>query len=177
MLRGSPAQQRVKNFIERIPWQAKDLLHEPGIPPLPIRILRASLMLEECMETIQKGLGLDIHFDVAKVKDNALSLTSFAVYGTVNFEDLHFEPAKDRQPSLIEIADGLADQEVVNLGTAESCCLDLQPVFDEVMDNNDLKIQNGSFNDLGKLVKPPGHPAPDIKKVLLDQGWKDAQES
>ena len=157
MVRGNVNQQRVKNFVERIPWQAKDLLKEPGIPPQQILVLRASLMLEECMETIQKGLGLDIMLSGSPLP--------------IEFENILFRVA--REPNLVEIADGLADQEVVNLGTAESCGIDLQPIFDCVMDNNDMKIATGSFSVLGKLVKHPDHPAPDIRSELKDQGWEE----
>jgi predicted HAD superfamily Cof-like phosphohydrolase len=127
----------------------------PSIPSLEARKLSARLMLEECMETIQKGLGLDI----------------VDVHGALDFGRLGFE--EKCTPNLVEVADGLADQEVVNLGTAARCGLAHQPIFEIVAQNNLLKFAEGHrFNAVGKLIKPPNHPVPTglIVDSLLRQG-------
>ena len=132
----------------------------PTTPSVEVRKLRARLMLEETLETIRDGLGLDV-------------VTAFGpIKGT---DDVQFQEA--RAPNMIEIADGLADQEVVLLGTAASCGIAHQPIFELVMDNNLLKFAPGhKFDEGGKLIKPPKHPSPSggISGTLVIQGWADS---
>jgi len=155
MSRRNRNQERVEHWIKQIPAQAKDLHETPTIPSLEARILSARLMLEEVFETIQLGLGVRIEL---------------ASNDEIKFEDLYF--CEGGEPNLLEIADGLADQDVVNLGTAARCGIGVQSVFDEVMDNNDLKLNKGHIDAQGKLVKPKDHPRPDIARVLLEQQLK-----
>jgi predicted HAD superfamily Cof-like phosphohydrolase len=155
-------QQRVKEFMERIPSQAKHINSKPTMPPLNIRKLAAKVILEEAMETINFGLGLDIRmikWIQTGGKDDILD-------ESIEFETLHFEESKQRQPDLIELADGLADLEVVLLDAANFAGIPQQAVFDEVMDNNMLKLENGMIDAVGKLVKPVNHPKPNIARVL-----------
>lgn len=159
----NPNQKRVHDFIARIPAQAKALRDTPGLPPLDVRILRARLMMEELIELIQDGLGLDIWIDA---KERVAGVGQF----TVNYEDVHFEESHVRKPNVVLVADGLADCEVVNMGTAAVCGIDSGKVFDAVMDNNDLKIDRGTIDGFGKLVKPADHKPPDIRAVLVEQG-------
>ena len=150
-------QTRVQLFMERIPSQV-NMPTKPTIPSLEVRILRARLMLEECLETIENGLGLSIWVD----EDFIISMKDLTFHERIT-------GAQIREPNLVEIADGLADQEVVNLGTAIACGLNMQPFFDEVMNNNFLKLERGTIDEYGKLIKPEDHPKPDIEKILKEQ--------
>lgn len=73
---------------------------------------------------------------------------------------------------MIEIADGIVDSIVVLIGTAITYGIDLQPVWDEVHKTNMAK-KGGTFRDDGKLLKPKDWQAPDIKSILIEQGWKE----
>lgn len=116
-------------------------------------------MLEECLETIREGLGLDVRIDNPSGWVNVISAEDFDLVDV-------------RPVSLIEIADGCADVEVVTVGTASACGIAHQPVFDAVMVNNLLKFAPGhTFRADGKLVKPPDHRPPDIFSILQQQGF------
>ena len=150
-------QTRVQLFMERIPSQV-NMPTKPTIPSLEVRILRARLMLEECLETIENGLGLSIWVD----EDFIISMKDLTFHERIT-------GAQIREPNLVEIADGLADQEVVNLGTAIACVLNMQPFFDEVMNNNFLKLERGTIDKYGKLIKSGDHPKPNIERILKEQ--------
>jgi predicted HAD superfamily Cof-like phosphohydrolase len=75
---------------------------------------------------------------------------------------------------MIEVADGLADLEVVLLGTAAAYGVAQQPIFELVSVNNLLKFAPGyGFDRDGKLIKPLNHEAPTlaIRRELTLQGW------
>ncbi len=71
---------------------------------------------------------------------------------------------------MVEIADGLADQLYVILGTAVEYGIDLEPVFREVHRANMLKIANP---DGGKVMKPTGWQPPRIADILEAQSTPD----
>ena len=133
----------------------------PIAPNLEVRKLRARLMLEECLETINKGLGIDV-----QIADSEGCYTWIDI---LNVEFVHAHA-----PNLIEIADGLADLEVVSsCGTATSCGIAMQPIFEIVANDNLLKFAPGhSFDAGGKLIKPKDHRGPTdlIKRELIRQG-------
>lgn len=98
----------IRHFMSQIPTQAGMVRDKPVVPDVNTRLLRARLMLEEVMETIQKGLGLDIYF---KSETNSVF--------PINFEDLTVAAVRD--PNMVEIADGLADCEYVQVGNGHLC--------------------------------------------------------
>ena len=107
---------------------------KPTIPSIEIRALRAKLILEEALETIE-ALG----FWVTRDKEISPRYT------------LNSELFK---PNLIDIADGCEDLKVVTEGTLIACglCQDIitkvgnedhfndDPLFDEVMRSNNSKM-------------------------------------
>lgn len=124
----------------------------PVIPSLEIRKLRARLILEEAIETI-KALG-------------------FSVKVTPGFIIDRFDFIDQYVPELEHIADGVADIEVVTLGTASACGLAIQPIFEAVCDNNMDKYGPGcTIDNGGKIIKPPNHKKVDIITLLKQQGW------
>jgi predicted HAD superfamily Cof-like phosphohydrolase len=70
---------------------------------------------------------------------------------------------------LSAIAKELADLLYVVYGTAVSCGLDMEPVFQEVHRSNMSKVGGHKRAD-GKWVKPPGYSPACIQPILAAQG-------
>lgn len=123
----------------------------PTVPGVATRRLRARLILEECLETIE-ALGITPKIAGESPDDP----------GTViRFDDLIFPATHD--PDLTEIADGCVDISVVTIGTMSACGLKNRPLLELVDENNLLKIATGSKDPVtGKFKKAPDHPAPDV---------------
>lgn len=151
----------VRNFM----LKAKQACPEkPIIPDAKTRILRAKLMLEEVLETIA-GLGVTItvNADGSSGERNTAEVT--IEEGLCHFHD-------NGKVDLVEVADGCADVAVVTTGTLIACGIADGPLQDTVNLNNLAKFGPGhSWNEAGKLIKPPGHKPPDIAAVLVAQGW------
>lgn len=144
-------QRRVDMFMQLAgqerPWS-------PCIPSEEVRRLRATLILEEALETA-RALGFTPY------------MKGFRRFGI--FVD-ELELAADFQPNLVEIADGCADISVVTIGTLSACGIADRPLLEEVDRSNLAKFQPGyTIREDGKLIKPPGWTPPDIARVLEDQ--------
>jgi predicted HAD superfamily Cof-like phosphohydrolase len=163
----SQHQLLVESLMLRMRSDKQSVPTAPCIPNLEIRKLRASLMLEECLETIREGLGLNI--TVRQLSD---------VKHTLGDEGTSFVFEEAREPNLIQIADGLCDQRVVNDGTGSACGMALEPLELIVSANNLTKFAPGhTFNELGKLVKPPNFIGPfiELTQELRAQGADQKQ--
>lgn len=124
----------------------QDIPVRPTMPNLAVRKLRARLMLEECLETINAGLGLSVDLHDGRLGMNDLKI-----------EAVQFSEANGGD--LIQVADGCADVEVVTVGTASACGIAHAPCFELVSGNNLMKFAPGhSFREDGKLIKPSNHP-------------------
>jgi len=145
----SKHQKRVEQFMHL----AKQKVPNAPInkPTLILRFLRAKLILEEALETVE-ALGFE------------LNLTKF------NSNSKHFILKDTNKFNLIETVDGCADLKVVVTGTLSSFGLDDEPI-QELVDNNNLaKFAPGSYIDnAGKLIKPPNHQPPDIQTEIERQ--------
>lgn len=120
----------------------KDLLVWPMMPDAKTRLLRATLILEEAIETVN-ALGFKLMYDG---------------------KNYMVDPDQIQEPDLIEIADGCADLSVVNIGTLVACGIPDSPLIRIVDENNLEKLGPGSsFNTFGKLVKPKGFVGPKEK--------------
>jgi predicted HAD superfamily Cof-like phosphohydrolase len=75
---------------------------------------------------------------------------------------------------LSEIADAITDLIYVLIGTAIAYGIDLRPVWDAVQAANMAKTGGGTRGD-GKILKPPGWTAPDIDKILDEQGRMEVE--
>jgi len=75
---------------------------------------------------------------------------------------------------LVEVADALADIIYIACGTAVSYGIPLDDVFAEVHRSNMAKLVNGKVirREDGKIQKPEGWTAPDIKSVLEEAHLK-----
>jgi predicted HAD superfamily Cof-like phosphohydrolase len=127
----------------------------PEMPDEPTRILRARLMVEEDLETVLKGLGVQIvieHGDEMHV---------------VQMSDLKFRI--NGPGSLVELADGIADKLVTTYGTANAAGINAAACFAEVHDSNMTKTNTDGTvtrDSFGKVVKPAHYRPANMAKVL-----------
>lgn len=171
-------QKRVEEFMRKA---EQDLPVKPIIPSLEIRRLRAKLILEEALETIE-ALGF-------KVLD-----LEYLDINDIEFHEL-------QEPDLEKIADGCADLSVVTIGTLSACGIKDKSLLEEVDGANLRKFEipicpvHGKpmkYSDInkwywcelgcdstaygpykredGKWVKGPNWTPPNIKRVLKEQG-------
>ena len=163
----SKEQMLTELFMSKMRDPRQAIPVRPCIPSLEIRKLRASLMLEETLETI-KAMGL------CAVDAHGRSIET----GDVLFAQAIDPQGKSLPVDLVEVADGLADVHVVGpCGTASAFGIALAPVYRLISCNNLLKFAEGhSFRADGKLQKPASHPSPtkEIAAELQRQGADDA---
>lgn len=147
-------QQRVEELMRLCRQNVPDI---PVMPDEKTRKLRANLILEEALETI-RDLGFNPVLEFSGDKK------------TVSVKDVALIPTGCE--SLQGIADGCADVIVVTTGTLSACGMSDVAIQEEVDNNNLTKFGPGHYwREDGKLIKPPNHTPPDIKKVLEDQGF------
>ena len=152
--------RRVRQFMS---------LAKQGTPASPIwpssqtALLRARLILEEAIETIE---ALGIRATISTAYEKKVPLVNHT---------LHFEKVRD--PDLAGIVDGCCDLSVVTIGTLIACGVPDTPFIELVDENNLEKFGPGhAISPAGKLLKPPGHKPPDIQKAL-DQLAIDCTEN
>ncbi len=122
----------------------------PSFPQMPTegtRKLRAALILEECLETIE-ALGYRI-----VLKDGSPALTPVPYNSSFSLE---------------KIIDGCCDVQVVTTGTLSACGVPDMPFLIEVDRNNMDKVEHPcrNYDTNGKLLKPKGHSPPRITEIL-----------
>lgn len=149
----SEHQQRIDKFME---LAGQDVPDKPIEIDEETRVLRAKLILEEALETIRDGLGVDISCNKTHITD----------------DNAEFEfTAKYKKFDMVATADGCADLSVVNIGTLSAIGISDNGLLREVDENNLKKFgEGGHRREDGKWVKPPGHKPPDIKAILVEQG-------
>lgn len=114
------------------------------------RHLRAKLIIEEALELIELGLGLQVQDSMGM---------------PLRAEEILLVPKSE--PDIIEIIDGCADVSVVTIGTASAVGVDMTPILEIVDNNNLMKFGPGGYRrDDGKWIKPENHPCP---KPLIQQ--------
>ena len=161
----SEHQRRVDAFMrlagQRVPDAPTDLTEEE-------RILRAKLILEEVLETIRDGLGVNLTILVRYMTPDAKGQVVWndhvaeVTKDTVNFEVV-------RPFDLIETIDGCCDLSVVTVGTLSAAGIPDTPFLRAVDRNNLEKFGEGhQIREDGKLIKPPGHKPPDIAGLLAE---------
>lgn len=124
----------------------------PIIPSTEIRRLRAELILEEALETIEALGYILINGEHGR----------YALKPNANVFEL--EP----------IVDGCVDLSVVTIGTLSACGVQDDPMLRLVDDNNLDKIKRGYRGPSGKWMKPADHKPPDISAELKLQGYEPA---
>jgi len=159
-LRRTPHQRRVDEFMVKA---KQDLPDRPTMPDEKTRRLRAKLIIEEALETVRE---LGFRLVVSGLHDDeTIDLDDKEVFR----KHTSFETTQ-AGPSLEGVADGCADIMVVTTGTLSACGIADDSLQREVDFNNLAKFGPGhSWNEYGKLVKPPNHKSPNIYEVLEDQ--------
>ena len=136
---------RVREFMEKA---GQDTPTAVTIPDERTRLLRARLILEEALETLQ-ALGVEVQLSGERVTFEDCSL---AARGEVDLEG---------------VVDGCADISVVTVGTLIAFGVDDEPVLREVDEANLRKFGPGGYTRAdGKWIKPPDWRPPDIKKAV-----------
>jgi predicted HAD superfamily Cof-like phosphohydrolase len=168
----TPEQAKVKQWMERAGQECPD---KPTIPSLEIRMLRARLIMEEALETVE-ALGLRVGVPWEWIRAHKL------------------EFIEDGDCNLTSVADGMADLQCVNLGSAVACGIDLEPIFAEVCRSNDTKWWTANEIDYakypayefrpldnhlfcatdhgGKVIKSPSYSAAKIEPMIATQRSK-----
>lgn len=125
-------QQNIKDWMSKF---GQDTPTKPTIPSLEVRKLRAKLILEEALETIVFGLGIQAF----ALDENGVSCgLSYFLHilreGKLGFSESSYEP------NLEQIADGVADLNFVSYGTAIACGIDMEEIESEVLRSNLSKL-------------------------------------
>ncbi len=151
-------QERVEDLMRKA---NQPIPNFPTVPDDKTILLRARLMMEEVLETIH-AMGVFVYC----LNDNETDMG----YSDVFMSCLDFE--KLAPSNIVEVADGCADVSVVTIGTASAFGIGMAPILKAVDENNLAKFGPGhSYREDGKLIKPPGHKPPDLKSILIAQGW------
>lgn len=136
-----------------------------------VRNLRANLMFEETMETIEIGLGMEMNVSALRA---ILDRAETGGERTISLRGQKDLWSQVKPVSLIELAGNLADIDVVGpCGTAESFGIAHRPIMGLICGNNLLKFAPGhAYRADGKLLKPENHPKPEraIALHLITQG-------
>lgn len=145
----TPHYQRIKEFMQKAGQDTPEGAIEPDAET---RILRAKLILEEALETVE-ALGVRVHANGHEILE----------------DDLHY--TSDGPFDLEMVVDGCADISVVTIGTLIAIGVDDEPVLEEVDAANLRKFGEGGYRrEDGKWMKPPDWTAPDIM-AAVDRGW------
>lgn len=146
----SPHFRRVRAFMQKV---GQETPSAPTIPDQQTRVLRAKLILEEALETVN---ALGVHVE-ATAESGQVALT----------DDVDLKFSVDHDVDLEGVVDGCADISVVTIGTLIAFGVDDEPVLEEVDTANLRKFGPGSYmRDDGKWIKPPDWHPPDILGVL-----------
>lgn len=146
--------QQVREFHQAM---GLPMAEAPAIPEEARVRLRAALMAEEFVETLEALYDLDDE----PTEDNFRTIESCLT------AIIQHCPVKVR---LLQLVDGLADQDYVNEGTRLEFGIQGAPIAAEVHRTNMAK--GGPKSPTWKQLKPEGWTPPDIKGELVKQGWK-----
>lgn len=162
LCRKSHHQRRVEEFMLRaeqvVPTQII-------IPNEDVRRLRAKLILEEALETVD-ALGF-----VARVhpRDRAHIMVPVKMENMTLSDHRH-------GPDLELICDGCADIKVVTTGTLSAFGAPDEVIQEEVDAANLQKFSKGGHRrEDGKWIKPADWTPPDIKGILSKMGWPTSE--
>jgi predicted HAD superfamily Cof-like phosphohydrolase len=153
-------QNDVREFCRKAGQPTPDT---PTKPTIEDRKLRARLILEEALELINDGLGLEV-----------LVHTDSGYAEILTEDDIDFQYVK--QPDLVQLADGAADLWYVGVaGVSVLCGFDICPVVAEVTRSNMSKFTSGySIRDDGKLLKGKDYSPASLEDKILPIGVREA---
>jgi len=134
----------------------------PTIPSPEVRTLRASLILEEALETINAlGISVGMKFEGCTIDEEEPEEHVVPI----KMDDIKF--GTNDQFNMVDVIDGCFDVKVVITGTLSAMGIN-DIAFQRLVDHNNLqKFAPGhTIGANGKLIKPPDHPAPNIRALL-----------
>ena len=171
----SEHQLRVEQFMNKAAQMApgkQGVPDRPMVPSKEVRLLRAKLILEEALETVE-ALGFCVEDPDGGVVDK-----DYDVVPLWKWMGSKFLPVTDADINLDEIADGCADLSVVSIGTLSACGILDKPILECVDQNNLEKFGPGcTVSESGKLIKPPNHKPPNLKWVIANlRFWPFVQD-
>jgi predicted HAD superfamily Cof-like phosphohydrolase len=143
----TPHFKRVRTFMQKV---GQDTPTEVHVPDANTRVLRAKLILEEALETVE-----------------ALGVTVRAGANGPLIEEAELEYAHGNPVDIEGVVDGCADISVVTVGTLIAFGVDDEPVLEEVDSANLRKFGPGGYKrEDGKWMKPPDWTPPDIDGAI-----------
>ena len=116
--------------------------------------LRARLILEECMETMEAFGARLILEDESPYPDD------------VHLWKIDLPPNEEHY---VKLLDGLCDMLYVIYGTFVAMGLSDMPFFREVHRSNVTKLEGLSHREDGKVAKSEAYEPPDLHRILLEQ--------
>lgn len=156
--------ENVKEFHRKA---KQGIANKPIIPSEEVRLLRAKLIFEETLETIE-AMGVEVDFDHCSLADTWGIETEAIKEGAIVF---NIDPYK--KPDLVEVADGCADINYVVTGTQLEFGIPIEEVQAEVDRSNADKFTGDyTINESGKIIKPSDWKAPDIASILEKHRWE-----
>ncbi len=176
--RDAKLSQRVRKFMLNIKQEVK---WTPEVPEKSIVILRAMLIVEECVEMlcalygphiIEEVVEQVIQTNTSRPVNRAHAPNIPSGLGLLNVFRWVFETLP-LQVDLPEFADALSDMRVVITGADAAFGINGDTVDEIVMNANDLKI-TGPVAPSGKREKPPGWVPPDVAGALKTMGWQES---
>lgn len=147
---------RVRRFMELAGQATPDVPTEMDVET---RELRARLLMEEVLETIQRGLGISLYVVCPGCDKNILIDTR---------RKLWLSSPDPYNP--VELLDGCCDVNVITTGTLIAAGLtDAEP--QRLVDENNLaKFGPGGYRrEDGKWIKPPDHQPPELDEEVERQ--------
>lgn len=138
--------QRTRRFHQVMGLTVRDV---PGEPSEAERLLRAKLLFEETLETITKGLGIAMTFDVGD--------QTYCIEPDDEGNQIDFEIAGSYDP--VETLDGLADVKVIANGTAVQFGLPMEEGDLEVFESNMSKLDENGNPIVNRCKYPIGEGA------------------
>jgi predicted HAD superfamily Cof-like phosphohydrolase len=144
-------QQAVELFLK---GAGHDIPDRPMLAPQKKLIAQVKILFEEALE-LADAVGIDVLVDEIPITKNSLEFDA-----DINESDF------------VDVVDGACDVMVVATGFLSLCGVSDVGVQAEVDTNNLLKLDGGKMNGAGKFKKPKGHPRPELKARLLEQGWQ-----
>jgi predicted HAD superfamily Cof-like phosphohydrolase len=159
-------QKRIEQFMN---LAGQDVPDKPIIPDEETRILRAKLIIEEALETVE-ALGVDINLvKYLGLKTDGQQLSRTSLFNTGSELEFNINGECD----IKEVVDGCIDVSVVTRGTLSAFGVSDKELLKEVDKNNLAKFGPGGYRrEDGKWCKPKDHQPPDIKGILEKQGYE-----
>lgn len=145
----SPHQVRIEEFMR----QAEQVIPvPPTMPPEEVRQLRARLILEEALETIE-ALGFDV-----------------IPFQVPHQGGLEYRVVTNGKPcDVVKTVDGCCDLSVVTIGTLSAFGLPDNPFLCAVDQSNLAKFKGDGYKDEhGKWIKPSDWEPPQLKTLLAE---------